>query len=120
MPLHWDYHAIYLDLGHDAGPLVYDLDTLIGFPCGIEAYVNESFLPRAAMDPDEMPLFKLIPASEYLARFSSDRSHMRRRGGGWLKPPPPWPPIGRGNELPRLLSLDEGEWLPLLGGVELP
>lgn len=37
--------------------------------------------------------FRVIPAEQYLAEFSSDRRHMRRPDGTWIKPPPPYPPI---------------------------
>lgn len=35
----------------------------------------------------------MVPAPLFLAHFASDRSHMRDAGGGWLQPPPFWPPI---------------------------
>lgn len=37
--------------------------------------------------------FRVIPAEQYLAEFSSDRRHMRRPDGTWIKPPPPYAPI---------------------------
>lgn len=37
--------------------------------------------------------FRVIPAEQFLAEFSSDRRHMRRTDGTWIKQPPPYPPI---------------------------
>lgn len=37
--------------------------------------------------------FRVIPADTYLIEFSSDRRHMRRPDGSWIKPPPSYPPI---------------------------
>lgn len=37
--------------------------------------------------------FRVIPAEQYLAEFSSDRRHMKRTDGTWIKQPPPYPPI---------------------------
>lgn len=37
--------------------------------------------------------FRVIPAETYLAEFASDRRHMRRPDGTWIKPPPSYPPI---------------------------
>lgn len=37
--------------------------------------------------------FRVIPAEEFLAQFSSDRRHMRRPDGTWIKPPPTYEPI---------------------------
>lgn len=37
--------------------------------------------------------FRVIPASEFLKDFASDRRHMKRPDGTWIKPPPNYPPI---------------------------
>lgn len=34
--------------------------------------------------------FRVVPAEQYLAEFSSDRRHMRRPDDTWIKPPPPY------------------------------
>ena len=34
--------------------------------------------------------------ARYRELLRSDRSHMRRANGAWLRPPPPWPCIGSG------------------------
>lgn len=43
--------------------------------------------------------FRVISAEQYLTEFSSDRRHMRRPDGTWIKPPPPYPPIQSSGEL---------------------
>lgn len=35
----------------------------------------------------------MIPASEFVKEFASDRRHMRRADGTWIKPPPSYPAI---------------------------
>ncbi|KAI4468031.1 hypothetical protein MML48_2g00017655 [Holotrichia oblita] len=37
--------------------------------------------------------FRVIPAAEFLKEFASDRRHMKRPDGSWIKPPPNYPPI---------------------------
>lgn len=37
--------------------------------------------------------FRVIPASEFIKEFASDRRHMRRPDGTWIKPPPNYPVI---------------------------
>jgi len=41
-------------------------------------------------------MYRLIPGDEFLAKFSSDRRHMRSENGDWLSPPPPWDIIQNG------------------------
>lgn len=107
-PLFWDYHVIYAEAG-----LVYDRDSALGFPVPAALYLERSFLPEASLREGDRPRFRPVPAREWLASFSSDRSHMRAPDGSWLRPPPPWPPVGKGNALPAFLSLREGSWLGL-------
>ena len=36
----------------------------------------------------------MVPASDFLSRFASDRRHMRKKEDGtWIKNPPPYPTI---------------------------
>lgn len=37
--------------------------------------------------------FRVIPANEFLKEFASDRRHMKRPDGTWIKPPPNYPAI---------------------------
>lgn len=94
--------------------LIFDLDTTLPFPTYFHKYVTETFRSDLALRPEhhrqEFELyrifnsvdfnyiflcrfFRVIPAENYLAEFSSDRRHMRRPDDTWIKPPPPYPPI---------------------------
>jgi hypothetical protein len=94
----WDYHVVALNAGPAAaGATVLDFDTGLGFESPAAGYLDATFpaLGRGA----ENVLFRLMPAAEYVLRFLSDRSHMRRADGSWVAPPPPWPhPAGCGAE----------------------
>ncbi len=107
-PVLWDYHVILL-----AGGNVWDLDTTLGFPIRLDAWVTASFHPP---DPQFAPQFRVIDAPAYLSHFRSDRSHMLGPGGIPLKPFPPWPRIGVGMNLPRFVDMETpfiGELLDL-------
>ncbi|KAJ8938271.1 hypothetical protein NQ314_011551 [Rhamnusium bicolor] len=67
----WDYHVIFLYHPEPEKCLVYDLDSELPFPT----------------------YFRVIPANEFLKEFSSDRRHMKRSDGTWIKPPPNYPAI---------------------------
>lgn len=82
----WDYHAIYAE-----GELIFDLDSLLGFPLEMERYEALTF-PRTGDHP-LAPRFSAVPAPAYLEAFSSDRSHMLGADGRYLEPPPAWPAI---------------------------
>lgn len=108
----WDYHVVVMD----AQTRIWDLDTRLGLPVTAAAWLAGS-LPGAERWPAPLaPLFRVVSAADYRLGFASDRSHMRRPGGGWLHPPPPWPPIGTGMTLPAYRSTDgdgPGELLDL-------
>lgn len=93
----WDYHVFAL--AEKSGErFVLDFDTRLPFMTGAREYLEAAF-PLAggggSAEPSYLPLFRLLPAPEYLRRFFSDRGHMRRPDGSWLAPPPPWgPPAG--------------------------
>ncbi len=38
-------------------------------------------------------LFRVVPSMDFLSTFASDRRHMRRADGTWMKIPPEYPPI---------------------------
>ncbi len=73
--------------------MVWDLDTLIGFPVPVEHYLQEAFRDSNIERREYAPLFRVIDADEYVKTFSSDRSHMRKPFEEWIAPPPPWPAI---------------------------
>uniref|UniRef100_A0A336MTL6 Protein N-terminal glutamine amidohydrolase n=1 Tax=Culicoides sonorensis TaxID=179676 RepID=A0A336MTL6_CULSO len=89
----WDYHVFFM---HNPSPhrcLVFDLDTTLPFPTYFHKYVTETFRSDHAVPPEHRRFFRVIPAETYLEEFSSDRRHMRRPDGSWIKPPPSYPPI---------------------------
>jgi len=89
----WDYHVIALYRPEEARTLVYDLDSELPFPTYFHKYVTETFRTDAILNPEYHRIFRVVPASTFLAHFSSDRRHMRKSDGSWLKPPPPYPCI---------------------------
>jgi hypothetical protein len=45
------------------------------------------------LDICDIRYFRVVPASLFLQHFASDRRHMKRADGSWIKPPPDYPPI---------------------------
>lgn len=90
-PVFWDYHVILL-VQHQAGWMVWDLDTALPLPIDLSTYLEQTFPPIPTVWQHLRPLFRLLEASIYRASFHSDRAHMVW-DGVWLQPPPPWPPI---------------------------
>jgi hypothetical protein len=55
----------------------------------------------------DAPFFRVVDAADFVARFSSDRSHMRDPQMRPLRPFPPWEAIGSGeNTLMRFVGMD--------------
>lgn len=80
-----DYHVFFM---HNPSPnrcLVFDLDTTLPFPTYFHKYVTETFRSDYAVSEDHHRFFRVIPADEYLTTFSSDRRHMKRPDGSWIK-----------------------------------
>ncbi|MEP7127114.1 MAG: hypothetical protein ABJE95_39640 [Byssovorax sp.] len=90
-PMTWDYHVFVL--ARDPWE-IWDLDTVLGCPVPAASYVRQSFRPEIELPWEHAPEFRIVGADELSATFASDRSHMQRPDGRYLKPPPPWPPIG--------------------------
>jgi protein N-terminal glutamine amidohydrolase len=102
----WDYHVVVLANSGTASNLltpsvstsarweIWDLDTRLGMPVSVDEYIACTF-PQHPETRDFQPLFRVVDSDEFLATFSSDRSHMRNQHGEWLQPPPPWDPICR-------------------------
>jgi hypothetical protein len=115
----WDYHVFLLHRPSARGlPLarrpadgcapvppqcspsafVYDLDSRLPYPCPAPEYCMRTFgldKPRFAREISktrEAQLARVVPASVFLSRFASDRSHMVHSG----KPFPTYPAIGGG------------------------
>jgi hypothetical protein len=84
----WDYHVILLQATHDHQLLIYDLDSVLPYPCPLHDYVEYSFPHPDTLPAEYAPLARVIPAESFLRNFFSDRSHMRLPTGGWSAPPP--------------------------------
>ena len=73
--------------------LVFDLDSDLPFPTYFHKYVTETFRTDAILNPEYHRFFRVVPAPLFLQNFASDRRHMKKPDGSWMKPPPPYPCI---------------------------
>jgi protein N-terminal glutamine amidohydrolase len=97
LPVFWDYHVVLLS--ETKSWFVWDLDSTLRLPVIATQYLDKTF-PTVPRESDKYrPMFRIIDAADYVAGFSSDRSHMRDKEGKWLAPPPPWPLILAGGPL---------------------
>ena len=117
-PIVWDYHVILLSLSDDGTWLVWDLDTRLAMPLPFPDYAALTFAPPGVLAPSFEPRFRVIDGGDWLAGFSSDRSHMRKKNGLYRAPPPPWPVIVVPGAPSFLSWLDEdaagpGQWMSL-------
>ena len=101
----WDYHTILVTRSDQW--LVWDLDSILPFPCDARRYVVAS-LPFD-VPQQYRPLLRVIDAAEYRAGFFSDRRHMRNEHGSFQAPPPSWPAIrgSEGSNLHHYIDMDE-------------
>lgn len=104
LPVLWDYHAILLS--YRKGWWVWDLDTTLGLPVSADSYFRKTFLRSNLEAKDTDVILRLIPAAEYVERFSSDRSHMKLPSGAWAASPPEWHMIQNEKETNLLDWLD--------------
>jgi len=91
----WDYHVVVVD----GQGRVWDQDSRLPLPSPGLDWLDRSFALAGQLPALYAPRLRVIPADEYRAGFASDRRHMRERRGRFLRPPPPWPPIGEGMTL---------------------
>lgn len=89
----WDYHVIFIFSPPDTETLVYDLDTMLTFPCDFKTYFLSGIRSNQSLQPQYHRFFRVIPAAVYLQTFASDRSHMLNKKGEYLQPPPVYPCI---------------------------
>ncbi|XP_077600117.1 protein N-terminal glutamine amidohydrolase [Stigmatopora nigra] len=92
-PVIWDYHVIFLHARPGCDAVVYDLDSTLPFPCTLKAYGAHGLRADDALRSEYRRKFRAVPADLFLAKFASDRSHMKNGDGSWKTPPPPYPPI---------------------------
>ncbi len=110
-PIVWDDHVVALLPAHD---LVVDLDDRQQAAWPRRAWLAHAF--REPLEPRFRARFRIVPRGDLLARFSSDRSHMRDLQGRPLHPFPAWPaPFDPqlGHTLPRFVDLAD----PIAGVV---
>ncbi|MDF1662903.1 MAG: hypothetical protein P1V97_14095 [Planctomycetota bacterium] len=106
----WDYHVVLLAKDNGAC-LVYDLDTLLGFPTVLELYLDRTF--SAIFPKAYQPIFRLVSLSRFQEEFCSDRSHMLNKHNEYFAPTPPWdaPDTGAGGtNLAELIDIKNEEW----------
>lgn len=77
-PLCWDYHVV-LRRHEAAADLIFDLDTRLALPTSTAVYLRATFPAEEDLLPALRSWVRLVPAQTYLARFHSDRRHMRGR-----------------------------------------
>lgn len=87
-----DFHVILI-YAPDERAVVYDLDSALPFPTHFWKYAMETFRSDEVLQPEHHRRFRVIPANVYLREFASDRHHMKREDGTWIKTPPDYPPI---------------------------
>ncbi|CAL1588133.1 unnamed protein product [Knipowitschia caucasica] len=92
-PVVWDYHVVLVWSGPGVEPLVFDLDSILDFPCTLQQFVRESLRSDQQLLPQFHRMVRLVPAGLFLQTFSSDRSHMKRPDGTWSATLPEYPPI---------------------------
>ncbi|GFO35474.1 protein n-terminal glutamine amidohydrolase-like [Plakobranchus ocellatus] len=102
-----DYHVI-LVYQHGGRSLVFDLDTELSFPCTVKEYATACLGDERTLKEEYRRMFRVVPASEFLSTFASDRSHMVNEKGEWMAPPPQYPPIcceGSTNNIEEFISM---------------
>lgn len=88
----WDYHVVTVVIGAQ-NSVVYDLDSTLPFPCSLQDYISQTFHPEFELKKRYKQYIRMVPAIHFLAKFSSNRSHMQKSDGSWLAPPPNYPCI---------------------------
>lgn len=112
-PVLWDYHVVLWE-GSGARATLWDLDCSLGAPLSFVAWFEATVQPALRLPSHVHPRFRVVEADEYVAAFSSDRTHMAGAGGGPHAPWPPWPPIEQGPcNLARFIDMET----PFLGDV---
>ncbi|KAK2491811.1 hypothetical protein MC885_010153 [Smutsia gigantea] len=94
---HQDYHVVLLHVSSGGQSFIYDLDTVLPFPCPFDTYVEDAFKSDEDIHPQFRRKFRVIRADSYLKNFASDRSHMKDSSGNWREPPPSYPCIETGD-----------------------
>ncbi|MEZ5453950.1 MAG: hypothetical protein R3E93_14210 [Thiothrix sp.] len=91
-PILWDYHVVLLWNAGQGARYILDFDTTLPFCTPVKVYFRQSFINETRLRREFIPLFRVIPAADYVNTLLSDRRHMKT-ASGWLAEPPPWPAI---------------------------
>ncbi|MGF1529605.1 MAG: hypothetical protein ACFCBW_22905 [Candidatus Competibacterales bacterium] len=116
----WDYHVVLLmapATGDGGESQVWDLDCRLAAPLALTTWFDASFPDLERWPTVWVPQFRLVEGQTFRRHFASDRRHMRTPQGGWQRPPPPWPPPGKGSHLADLIDVSATS--DPLGGVVL-
>ncbi|XP_037120128.1 protein N-terminal glutamine amidohydrolase [Syngnathus acus] len=92
-PVIWDYHVVLLHVRAGFEATVYDLDSVLPFPCDLKLYAARALRTDGSLRPEYHRKLRVVPADCFLLNFASDRSHMKNTDGSWKMPPPPYTPI---------------------------
>lgn len=118
-PVLWDYHVV-LTTWRPAGWMIWDLDSTLGLPVALSVYLRASLGYPRGYAPPHQARFRVVPAPRYRQILATDRSHMRDAAGRLRAPAPPWPPIGEGTNLMRMVDMDENYEGEVVELSELP
>ncbi|GAA51940.1 protein N-terminal glutamine amidohydrolase, partial [Clonorchis sinensis] len=105
-----DYHVFLIHSVHNEH-WVYDFDAVLEFPSSFADYCVHGLLENEKLPECLRRQYRVVPGSQYLAYFASDRRHMRRSDGEWIAPPPSYDYI-RGSQadsphtLPHYLNMN--------------
>ncbi|XP_026205659.1 protein N-terminal glutamine amidohydrolase isoform X2 [Anabas testudineus] len=108
-PVIWDYHVVLLQVGLQPDSLIYDLDSVLSFPCSLKLYAAQALRSDLNIRPEYHRKLRVVPADSFLLNFASDRSHMKNSDGSWRMPPPLYLPIhsaGSRMNLDDFISMD--------------
>ena len=106
----WDYHVILVYCTGTAS-LVYDLDSTLAFPSPLPQYCSATLRSDSLLEEPYHRRLRAVPGRQFLATFSSDRSHMVRPLARHQPSPPPRLRTASGWRLPpagRVCRLEEG------------
>ncbi|KOX80535.1 Protein N-terminal glutamine amidohydrolase [Melipona quadrifasciata] len=116
----WDFHVILIYAPDDRA-VVYDLDSALPFPTHFWKYAMETFRSDEVLPREHHRKFRVVPASVYLQEFASDRHHMIRDDGTWIKTPPDYLPISTStckDNLDSFVDMDSGSGFGILLSLE--
>lgn len=110
----WDYHVVMLHAGN-----ILDFNSTLPFSTPFEQYFAWSFIDERLLPEYLIPMFRVIPAGEFVESFLSDRRHMKTEQG-WSAPPPPWPLISQSSSnLSRFADMRDLEFGEVLNLSEI-